>query len=380
MRARLIGLGLLIAATAATSCSSEDKKNERSEQDAQLQLFSSKCASSRTFIEEPSQTSDVLPPSPKELDFDALESTMQDEGITGWIHAAVHEFNTYVFTYRKPGDFFTNYQFPLVVREKELMDQFKSLNRHDKITVKGSYINHSSPQKHILVRAVEVVKKWESENYQANYERNATVPEELVANTEAIVKVHSIDSSGRVLVVEYKDYIVQLLSNDTEATKNLYRGDKIIIRYKAEKAANRPVHLYLDTGHPQPIEMIERLVDFHGKEATFEGCLVMFPQSPQIIFDVYALVEVDKNGLKLNWTLPNFESVEMFTAIREKFAEKWEAHKDEAFNDRNKMVNLNIKVKATGKLNITSPNQANPQILLASPDSVELEYVGEKSE
>ncbi len=378
MRTRRFKLVVCFLSLSLSHCSSADKKNQRQEaEDAQLQLFSNKCASKRTFTEQSSEAKDVNPPSPQDLDFDTLENQMQNEGINGWIHAAVPEFNTYVFTYRKAGDFFTNYQFPLVIRDPQLSEQFKAFGRHDKLNLKGSYVNHNSPQKHILVSSAELIEDWQSENYKDTYQRNANAPNELSQSGEAIVKVHSIDSTGRVLVVEYKDYVVQVLSNDPKLTKDLFRGDKIRLQYIAEKSENRPLHLILDTSHEKPIEMIERLVDLHGKQATFEGCLVMFPQSPQIIFDVYALVETDQYGLKLNWTLPNFESIEMFTAIREKFASMWEAHQDEAFNDRNKMVNVNIRVKATGKLNITSPNQANPQILLESPDSIELEHVSD---
>jgi hypothetical protein len=346
------------------------------EKSPQLSLFAQKCASSRQFLDENSDMGEVLPPSPQVLDLEELESNLQGDGIEGWLHAAIPAFNTFVFTYRKPDDFFTNYQFPLIVKDPSLMSSFATLQRHDKLRIKGAYFDHISPQKHIVVTEFALLEKWEGKNYQNNYQHEKALPKELAGKTEAVVVVHAVEQLGKVLIVEYKDYVVQVIAEDTTLTQGLYRGDKIRLRFKADFVENRPIHLYLDINHPQPVELIERLVDMHNRQATLEGCLVMFPKSPQIIFDIYALMEVDENGLKLNWTLPNFESFEAFQAIREKFAAKWDEHKDKAINDRNKMVNLNIHVKATGKMNITSPNQANPQLLLESPDSVILEYTG----
>jgi hypothetical protein len=120
------------------------------------------------------------------------------------------------------------------------------------------------------------------------------------------------------------------------------------------------------------VKVLESITSLHGKPAVIEGALIMFPKSPEIIFNVFAVQQELQSGLKRQYTLVNFEDPAAFAKIREKLQAAWDKHKGETVNGRNKLVSLRIKVKATGTFNEVYPNQANPQILLKSAASVEI--------
>ncbi|MBW3625324.1 MAG: hypothetical protein KY468_18160, partial [Armatimonadetes bacterium] len=113
-------------------------------------------------------------------------------------------------------------------------------------------------------------------------------------------------------------------------------------------------------------------VEQHGKKRTLVGALVMFPQSPQLRFDVYALQTTDPDGTRLDYTLVNFTDPERFARIRQKLENAWKAHAGTAQSGRNKLIQPRLRVRATGVINIQSPQQANPQILLDGPESIEI--------
>ena len=101
--------------------------------------------------------------------------------------------------------------------------------------------------------------------------------------------------------------------------------------------------------------------------------LVQFPKSPQIKFNIYALLVEDKEGSSIQFTLTNLENMDLFTQVREKIEKFWNEHKSSQENDRNKFINRRIKVTAKGIYNMIDKGQANPQILIQSIDDINLE-------
>ena len=108
---------------------------------------------------------------------------------------------------------------------------------------------------------------------------------------------------------------------------------------------------------------------WHQKEKTLTGKLVKFPQSPQLNFDVYG-IEIETQGIKRTFTLVNFDDINEFERIREKLASIWDNHLETAVSGRNMQINPEVTVKVKGRLNIVSPEQANPQILLDSVEDI----------
>jgi hypothetical protein len=175
-----------------------------------------------------------------------------------------------------------------------------------------------------------------------------------------------------VLVVEYRDAVLPVFVRDKTQAASLYRGDKIRLHFKIQRHPVRPTHLVLDPKATKPIELLTPIKDQDGKPLDLEGALVYFPQSPQLRFGVYAIQVIDTDGLKLNYTLVNFEDPQVFADIRAKLESFWKANLATVENGRNCLINPQIKIRAVGRGNVMSPNQANPQILLEGVDSVSL--------
>jgi hypothetical protein len=181
-----------------------------------------------------------------------------------------------------------------------------------------------------------------------------------------------------MLVTEYKDRIVPIVVTEVssqELVKQLYRGDLIRVRYTMRTEPEAPIHLSLvhSKGLPinqKPVELLESLVKSHGTPIQKSGSLIMFPKSPQINTNVYALLVEDAEGSTIQYTLANLENPELFKQIREKLEKVWNENMAGASNDRNKFVNRKLQVTAKGICNMVDQGQANPQILIQSVDDV----------
>ncbi len=106
--------------------------------------------------------------------------------------------------------------------------------------------------------------------------------------------------------------------------------------------------------------------------AVIEGALILFPKSPEIIFNIFAVQQELPDGLKRQYTLVNMEDPEAFAKIRAKLQAAWDKYGKEYVNGRNKFVSQRIRVKATGTFNQVSANQANPQVFLKNADAIEI--------
>lgn len=311
------------------------------------------------------------------IDFKELETKLTTEGLTGWIHGKNVGGETAgaglaVFTFRNPNDFFDNVQMTLLSDDASITQTLNTLGRHDKVKIKGKFLPNPSPQKHILVSSLEVVQKFSSSvQASAPYEYEAKLPEELLNQNEGVFLVHAITGEGKVLILEYKDTVVPVFVKNPSLTKDLYRNDIIKLKYTIQRQPGSPIHLNVGD---QSIEVLESIVSKHGKPASVEGALILFPKSPEIIFNVFAVDEPARDGLGRQYTLVNFESPDEFKKIREKLQKAWDLHSNPSdfINVRNKFKNLKVRVKATGVFNEVDKNQANAQILLKNADSIEI--------
>jgi len=170
--------------------------------------------------------------------------------------------------------------------------------------------------------------------------------------------------------MEYRDAVVPVFVTKPALTQNLFRGDKVKLAFQIMKFPKHPTHLMLDAGAPQPVQVLESIASRNGEAITQEGYLVLFPQSPEILFSVFAMRQDDAEGTRLNFTLVNFDDPSVFQAIRAKLQAAWDTHPEAVVNDRNQYLNRRVRVKVSGTLNEVSASQANPQILLKSPDDI----------
>jgi len=306
------------------------------------------------------------------VDYQKIEKELTTTGVVGWVHGSVSERELYVFTYRNPEDFFDAAQMSLVTTDPKIRSQLEALTRHDQVRVKGSFMDNPSPQKHIEIKSIEVVKKFESEYPADAYRHDAKIPDELLSRTEANFLVHAIAEGGKVLVVEYKDAVVPIFVRDVQWTKDLHRNDIVTISYALQSYPDRPTHLKFNRRAPVPLKVVEAIKEINGKPADLEGRLIMFPKSPEIKFNVFAIEQERPDGLKRQFTLINFEDQQKFAEIRAALQKAWDKFPGQYDNARNKLISRRLRVRAKGIYNQVSPSQANPQILLKDVDSIQI--------
>lgn len=314
----------------------------------------------------------VLTQSAMAVDIAEIEKKLTGDGVDGWVHGSVPGQMLYVFTYRNPEDFFDNIQMSLVPATAAIAKTLATLNRHDKVRVKGKFMKNPSPQKHIKVMQLEIIKAHASAYETKPYEYEAKIPDELLGLKQAKFLVHAIGAEGHILVVEYKDTVLPIFVKDAAATAKLFRNDVVELKIAIQKEPNHPTHLVLDEKAADSVRVIESIQSLHGQKATIEGALILFPKSPEIIFNVFAVQEKLSDGLSRQFTLVNFDNPETFKKIREKLQAAWNQYEKDYVNGRNKLISTRVRVSATGTLNEIDANQANPQILLESVDSIEI--------
>ncbi|NBV49790.1 hypothetical protein EBR78_01075 [bacterium] len=302
-----------------------------------------------------------------------LEKDLKGSGLKGWIHGASQPLQLFVFTYRKPGNFFDHQEFPLVAGNDSVARTLPTLTRHDEVLLKGSFLANSAPIQHIWVEALEIIKKHGEPGAQENpYPYQTQLPDDLLHLKEIDGKVHAVAHQGKVLVIEYQDAVVPVVVGKPELAAGLYRNDKVHLAIKVRAHPSEPTHVSLDLTAAAPLKVIDRMVDWHGKTGSLKGHLVLFPKSPQVAFNVFALQVVDEQGIRREFTLVNFENEKVFTEIRQKLQDLWDSEPSGIENGRNKLINKKITITASGSFNVVDPGQANPQILLTGPEAIQL--------
>lgn len=322
------------------------------------------------------------PTPPHRFDLSLINQKLTTEGLNGWIHGAVPSFNHYTFTYRKedPEDFmafFKAEQFAVVSKSPVVISQLRSLNRHDRVKLFGVVIEGKSALRHIMVNKIEILKRYESAT-RNTYEVDSKMLE-VTEPFKIFGKVHAtvVDAEkGGAIVVEHKKMMIPIIVPKLWAkeTRELFRNDIIEIEAQWQRHENRPPHLVTVNEKSLPWRMIDRMVDCHGEERTLEGYLVYFKKSPAISTDVYAVRVVDANGIGRNFTFfpdaAGSEFMALFNKIKEKTAARWNAYNGTKDVLRNYRKAEGLKVKVTGRLNVVSLEQANPQIYIKSVDDL----------
>jgi hypothetical protein len=189
----------------------------------------------------------------------------------------------------------------------------------------------------------------------------------------ATFMVHAIAGDGHILVVEYKDAVLPIYVVNADLTKGLFRNDIVQIKFLFQDYPDHPVHLAVNESATDALKVIDSIQAKNGKSTVLEGALILFPKSPEINFNVFAVQEELTDGLKRQYTLVNFDSTDTFQKIRDALQKAWDKYPGAYVNGRNKLVSTRLRVKATGTFNEVDPSQANPQILLNSVDSIEIE-------
>jgi hypothetical protein len=324
---------------------------------------------------EPSRAPAVDPAPASWWNIDDIKSRLAGPGLEGEVHAVRAEESLFVFTLRNPANFFEFVHISLVPINAPIQEKLAVLHRHDRVRLKGAILENKSPQIHVEVSGVELVRAYDPGREIPPYDYEVTLPEGLpqdeAGNGDALFLVHAIHGEGKILVVEYKDAVIPIYVPNGALAKDLYRNDIIRLRYRVRKDPAQPTHLRLRNDVEKPLELVESALSKHGLPADLTGALVLFPKSPQVSIDVFALHEVVEGGATRQYTLANFDSPEVFKAIRQKCTTAWAQDPGNFVNGRNKLIHRKVRVRAKGMFNVVDPNQANVQILLKSADDLE---------
>jgi len=310
---------------------------------------------------------------------EGLQRMAQELGSPEGLRLRVHGINTeaglYVGAYSYD-HFFNEIQVSLLTRDNAVKESLANLGRHDLVRVWGRVLDFDSPQPHLSLSRLVVEQKYAfpGDKYQPDVDWDK-VTRELEGRDEALMLVHTVQMGGELLVVEFKDQIFPIFTREfrTQAA-GLHRQDIVRIRYELQESPGRPVHLQLKSGADgQAISVVDPVHEQHGKNLAFEGELVMFPQSPIVKFNVFAIKVALDEGMHRTYTLISFDDPELFTHIREKLQAAWDAADASCVrNDRNKLVNPSVRVRASGFINHVDANQANPQILPSKIEDVQV--------
>jgi hypothetical protein len=298
------------------------------------------------------------------IDLSKVESELKNGTALFYVHGAVHPYGHYVATYRDPLNFFNHIEFSLVPINEESKEVFKTLNRHDFVKIKGEFSSNLSPFKHIYVERLEMEKKYLSPIAVPPYSYQTNLPTDLNGKTKMLGKVHAITYDQKVMVIEFQDVVLPLFTTDTELIKNLYRHDVVEVDFRVRKTPKNVLHLQIDHNAENPVKVLDAIVMGHDQPISLTGQLVMFPQSPQIKFNVFALQVKQSQGIELTYTIVNFSDVNLFTEIREMLQKKWDESILTAKPGRNMWINPEVTLTVSGIKNVVSPVQANPQILV----------------
>jgi hypothetical protein len=292
--------------------------------------------------------------------------------VEGEIHGAYPDLGLYVFTYRTPDNFFEFIEISLVAPDEALAQSLAGLRRHDRVRIEGTLLDNRSGQMHVELRALEVVDDYEPRPAIPDYHYEAVVPDDLRGRDDALFLVHAVRAHGAVLVVEHRDAVLPVFVRRPEIARGLARNDVVRLFYEIRRYPDRPVHLEL-ADVEQPVEVVDSVTALHGQPADVEGPLVLFPRSPQVAFNVFAVLQELPGGHRRQYTLANFESPDTFRAIREKLQAAWDAADPSTIaSGRNKLISTSLRVRAMGTFNQIDPNQANAQIVLEDADAIEI--------
>jgi len=315
-----------------------------------------------------------------------VDEKLKGDGLLGWMHGIVPSYQHYTFTYRleDPSDFmafFKAQQFTLIPKSEAVAKLLPTLHRHDKVRLKGSYFYNASPIPHLFVESIEVVTPFPTptvNDYQFDMRQFKDV-EKVQLFGQLHAKVYS-EKLGYGLIVEHKDamFPIAVSPEHAEVAANMFRSDIVNIALKVIASPRSPAHFVTDPDAANAINVIDPILNCHNQERTVEGFLVKFRKSPAISSDTYGVRVVDNNGIARNFTFfpgdhGDGDFMQLFVDLAAKAKAAWDESPEEEIVVRNYHAKKGIWVKATGRMNVESPDQANPQVYLNKVDDLVFE-------
>lgn len=305
------------------------------------------------------------------------QKTLDEKGIVGLVHAANAAEGLYVMSYvPDPSNFFDRYFFSLVPSTAELRQALSGLRRNDKIRVRGLLNFRKTSQPHLLVNDVAVEQTFSPPDQPATVESTpqVSVVDEIERHDVVTAMVHAIPGDD-LLVAEIRDKVVPIVVKQPQLLQGLGRGDILDLRLVVRGQPSTPTHgqlVFQRSETPPVLKIQESFASRNNQQMKIQGRLALFPKSPLINRDIWAVEEALPSGLYRYYTLVNFDQDGQITpemdALSMKLRKLWDANKRHVVAGRNKLINNKINISADGRILITSGDQANAQIHLRASD------------
>ena len=307
------------------------------------------------------------------------QKRLNGTGITGLVHAANSADGLYLMSYLPdPNNFFKRYFISLVPSTAEIRQTLNNLRRNDKIRVRGTLSFRKSSQAHLLLNELEVVESFapgeEAPPTLSLGSSLPTVASEIERHDVVTALVHAVTDPD-VLVVEIRNKVVPVYVKQPELVQGLGRGDLVGLRMVVRGLPSTPTHgqlVFQRKEGPQVVQVLESFATRNQQRMRVQGRLTLFPKSPLIDRDIWAVEEALPSGLFRYYTLVNFDSQGRLTpemdVLSAKLRALWNSHSRSVVAGRNKLINNKVHISAEGLVMITTGDQANAQINLTASD------------
>lgn len=315
------------------------------------------------------------------LDRDSIATTLASpQGLAGTLHGRPPDSrgSTAVLSVRLPEDFFSAKQLSLIPVNEGAQDSLNQAKRNDAICVRGELGAFGADQIHILVSEVTRLEA-PPDRYPdlAPYTYVGPTPGTLPDSGSLVARVHAAEPN--LLVVEVIDRIMPVyVPAGAELASPPWRFDKVTLKYRKQNLPDGITHLELDAGSlgGSDTQADERLIITdslrarHNQAVQVTGTLALFPASSLISRDTFAVSVTDSEGFETTFTVVNLEDGDVFEKLQRTLASAWNKHQQGRIRGRNHFLNPSIRVSVAGTLNVVSPSQANPQIVVERPADV----------
>jgi hypothetical protein len=318
---------------------------------------------------------------PSEADYQAMSDALKSpQGLALLVHGADSDNDSYVLTWRDKKNFFKYAELPMTGRNPDAQKAIESVHRNDGVRVWGEFdLFLPVGQRHLDIDRLVIEKPFYSACEALKlppYKHSTKIPDDLAGKSEITALVHGVANGGSSFVVQYGDANVPVIAPEPSRVSDLFKGDIVKLQFTIVQPPGAPAHLKLKAG-ADAVQMVQSVQDVNPKSDQDQnrvrcGALVLYKESPNINSNVFAVKMDQPGGYEWTFTLFNVDR-QAFEKIRDKVQAVWDAHVSTAQCGRNYVWNPHLVICAKGPGNESDASQANPQIMVNSPDDVTIE-------
>ena len=303
-----------------------------------------------------------------------MNRQLKHQGLTGYIHAANTATKTVVLTVNEPGGKSRNVA--LIAETPALWNQLNTLQRYDLVRVKGERVYRLYPQAHVVINRLTVLKRWQPDVAKGlpalHADPNLANPFMALIDQPTLTgTIHAVAGQGHVLLLDYKGAVYPLVAPDNTQTQHLWRGDRVTLRLSMMVTPNSPLHLMLEPATPgdtkRPVDVLEAIKTLHNQPTEAKGYLVLYPKSPAMAKDSWALAHTLPEGGVRYYLLESAWGKQGQMSLDRYLAHLWQSDPHAAEAGRQKWLKPQLLLQAKGLVWVEQPNQFQPRLRVNGP-------------